>query len=329
MQKKKKKTRLFIFLIICFVLVPFLLTKGCNYMESLNQAENSLSEPISSISEQIQPSASLYTHAHTHAITHSRSHYAEAHAHSRAHTSTHNAHVYAQMHSISKANWTGTAVPNSGTLTGGLYINTELSNNEVESMIDEVVIELGGGQFMYPVLKCSNNEGFEIMLFLTRVNYSYSIVFNYGEYGTTIYDSEEGGFNMGNIEISGYLNNNSLNSLNLTYSNEFNGIPVGTENNQLKSLISTTSFEQSSNNELSIGNLFAQLANAILLFGVAIVELFLALEPIFWNDGPTLIFILLIAGVAFALASWGLELLISLIGGFRKKRKKKKWRLKK
>lgn len=324
MQKKKKKTRLFIFLIICFVLVPFLLTKGCNYMESLNQAENSLSEPISSISEQIEPSACVYTHAHTPARTHSHPHYAGAYAHERAHTRVHNAHVYAQAHSISRANWTGTAVPNSGTLTGGLYINTELSNNEVESMIDEVVIEMGGGQFMYPVLICSNNEGFDIMLLLTRVNSSYSIVFNYGEYGNTIYDSEEGGFNMGNIEVSGYLNNNSLNSLNLTYSNEFNGIPVGTENNQLKSLISTTPFEQSSNNELSIGNLFAQLGNAIIIFGGAVVNVFISMEPIFWNEGPTLIFILLIASVSFALVFWGIELLISLIGVFKTKRKKKK-----
>ena len=92
----------------------------------------------------------------------------------------------------------------------------------------------------------------------------------------------------------------------------------------LSSLFSITPFEQDTSNELSIGNLFAQLGNAIIIFGGAVVNVFISMEPIFWNEGPTLIFILLIASVSFALVFWGIELLISLVGVSRTKRKKKK-----
>ena len=156
MQKKKKKNKLFIFLIICFVLVPFLLTKGCNYIESLNQAKNSVSEPITSISEQMQPSSRVYTHAHTHARTHSRSHNAGAYAHERAHTRVHNAHVYAQSHSISKANWTGTAVPDSGYIEN-VYFNTNLSFDDVISLFNNLTTAEFNNRDTYPVLITNNS----------------------------------------------------------------------------------------------------------------------------------------------------------------------------
>lgn len=298
-MKKKKKTKLFIFLIICFVLVPFLLTKGCN-MESLNQAKNSVFEPITSISEQIQHSASAHSHIHK-----------------RAHN--------AQLHSIRKANWSGTAVPTSG-YVGNVYFNKSLSDDEIFNTLNQLTFvsepSFGTDSDFYVV---AVNEAMSkgIVIYKNKIPEGYI--------GFAYFDDEDF------IEIwySNYtwwypndfveLNVDSIqNILGAQYN-----VDVAAQNELIKNVISITPFEQDASNELSIGNLFAQLANAILLFGVAIVELFLALEPIFWNDGPTLIFILLIAGVAFALASWGLELLISLIGVFRKKRKKKKWRLRK
>ena len=310
MQKKKKKTKLFIFLIICFVLVPFLLTKGCNYMESLIQAENSLSEPISSISEQIQPSASVYTHAHE-----------------RAHTRTHNAHVYAQMHSISKANWTGTAVPNSGYVEN-VYLNTTLSVEEVVNIIKNANLEYVTDERMYIIISDVNDTNTLVLSYgIDTEGNELCLIANIGggEF-TTLFQNNPNEIE----EFEGWNPNiNNIVGINENVSNNYNGFSVGAENSKLSALFSITPFEQSSSNELSIGNLFAQLGNAIIIFGGAVVNVFISMEPIFWNEGPTLIFILLIASVSFALVFWGIELLISLIGVFKTKRKKKKWRLRK
>ena len=315
MQKKKKKNKLFIFLIICFVLVPFLLTKGCNYIESLNQAKNSVSEPITSISEQIQPSARVYTHAHTPARTHTRSHNAGAYAHERAHTRVHNEHVYAQMHSISKANWTGTAVPNSGYVEN-VYFNTDLTKEDVVNLLNSWITE------DYILIVSEDfSTGVQIMKHTTEG--WYDILFLNNNSPQTIFSSvPENSLTHG----AGWVENLGFNfvEINNNVLNEAMGMIVGAENDKLKSLFSITPFEQSSNNELSIGNLFSQLGNAIIIFGGAVVNVFISMEPIFWNEGPTLIFILLIASVSFALVFWGIELLISLIGVFKTKRKKKK-----
>lgn len=317
MQKKKKKTKLFIFLIICFVLVPFLLTKGCNYMESLNQAENSLSEPISSISEQIEPSARVYTHAHTHARTHSRPHYVGAYAHERAHTRTHNAHEYAQAHSISKANWTGTAVPNTGYVEN-VYFNTNLTKEEVVTILDSLndfenyMVLVGEDMFTgIQIVKHATIGWYDMAYFDAEGPH---VIFSSVTDNSTTHGS-------GWVENLGY----NFIGINKNVLNEAMGMVIGAENNKLKNLYSITPFEQSSNNnELSIGNLFTQLGNAVIIFGGAVVNVFISMEPIFWNEGPTLIFILLIASVSFGLVFWGIELLISLIGVFKTKRKKKK-----
>lgn len=298
MQKKKKKNKLFIFLIICFVLVPFLLTKGCNYIESLNQAKNSVSERITSISEQIQPVSRVYTHVHE-----------------RAHTRAHNSNVYAQMHSISKANWTGTTVPNSGYVEN-VYINTNLSVEDVNSILNDISFHKKNETYYYSLL---SNEDLNHFIGINKVDNGYIIVYVNNEetniiFDTTIYTQITGW----NSEFANIIN---YNSNVVSYAD---GITSGDQNSYLSNLFSITPFEQSSNNELSIGNLFTQLGNAIIIFGGAVVNVFISMEPIFWNEGPTLIFILLIAAVSFALVFWGIELLISLIGVARTKRKKKK-----
>lgn len=306
MQKKKKKTKLFIFLIICFVLVPFLLTKGCNYMESLNQAKNSVSEPISSISEQIQPSASVYTHAHTHSHTHSRPHYAGA-------------HVYAQAHSISKANWSGTAVPDNGYVEN-VYVNTNLSKEDVFALLEPILSNLSElGLYENYVFV---NEDFSKLIGYSSSNVeggqitNISILYNFNQTEIVIFDSVNGFRN----DFNGIIEVNAVS----VYGATMEQAGLSSSNALLSDLFSITPFEQSSNNELSIGNLFTQLGNAIIIFGGAVVNVFISMEPIFWNEGPTLIFILLIASVSFALVFWGIELLISLIGVFKTKRKKKK-----
>lgn len=285
-MQKKKKNKLFIFLIICFVLMPFLFTKGCNYMESLNQAENSISEPISS--------ASAYSHIHE--------------------------RVYnAQGHSIRKANWTGTAVPNSG-YVGNVYVNTSLDVEDVVSLLETLDFNIPQSATSVNYFLLGKIDGSYTIYINKDTSNSNGIPFyNIGIVGVGTFWAENIGWDLTDNPIA---INSDVSPVVPVGDSTF--LDIGQQNNILSSLFSITPFIEDTSNELSIGNLFAQLANAILLFGVAVVELFLALEPIFWNNGPTLIFILLIAGVAFALASWGLELLISLIGVFRKKRKKKK-----
>lgn len=284
-MKKKKKSKLFIFLIICFVLVPFLLTKGCNYMESLNQAKNSVSEPITSISEQIQPSA----------------------------------HAYAQAHSISKANWTGTAVPTSGEI-GKVYFNKSLSDVEIYNTLNQLTfvnVPMLGSDSNYYMLAINEEMTKGIMIYKNNISAGYI--------GVAHFDNE----NVTEIWFSnyGWWYDNSFYELNIHSIQNMIGaqynIDVETQNELIKNVISITPFEQDSN-ELSIGNLFTQIGNAIIIFGGAVVNVFISMEPIFWNEGPTLIFILLIASVSFALVFWGIELLISLIGVFKTKRKKKK-----
>lgn len=290
MKKKKKKNKLFIFLIICFVLVPFLLTKGCNYMESFNQAKNSVSEPITSISEQIKPSASVYTHA--------------------------------QAHSIRKANLTGTAVPDSGYVEK-VYFNTNLTTDVVNEILSTIIfypnLIPNSSASVYPVLMSGSDPDNSYGILILKVPQpggisTYRIDVASDSVSQIIYRSWEGWVS---IEEISFNINNVLGQLSSAY-----GITI--QNYKLSSLISITPFEQSSSNELSIGNLFTQLGNAIIIFGSAVVNVFISMEPIFWNEGPTLIFILLIASVSFALVFWGIELLISLIGVFKAKRKKKK-----
>ena len=283
MQKKKMKNKLFVFLIICFVLVPFLLTKGCNYMESLNQAKNSVYEPITSISEQIKPSARVYTHAH----------------------------------SIRKANWTGTAVPNSGYVEN-VYINTNLSVEEVVQILKSVDFIDSYGNLGYIILLNGNGDSTIHIVKVSETNFAINVILNGGETSFIAFSNEgiEGVTGWGEFENPIVFNQIVI--------SELEGVSFGTQNDKLSSLISITPFEQSSSNELSIGNLFTQLGNAVIIFGSAIVNVFISMEPIFWNEGPTLIFILLIAAVSFALIFWGIELLISLIGVFKTKRKKKK-----
>lgn len=295
MQKKKKKNKLFIFLIICFVLVPFLLTKGCNYMESLNQAKNSVSETITSISGQIESSR-----------------------------------VHAQAHSIRKANWTGTAVPNTG-VVDKIYINDKLSFQEMFNIlltIDYEPVEESTYLGIYVVLYCGEKDaqiiitkfsetdtdrGFEFEVSVNREK-AWTSVNNegYTTYGSNLLMMQQ---------AYGYISIEDE-ALNTYYLNK--EYDVGLQNNKLKALISITPFQDISDSELSIGNLFTQIGNAIIIFGGAVVNVFISMEPIFWNEGPTLIFILLIAAVSFGLVFWGIELLISLIGVFKTKRKKKK-----
>lgn len=278
-MKKKKKSKLFIILIICFILIPFLLTKGCNYMESLNQAENNVNEPISSISGQIQSSR-----------------------------------VHAQAHSIRKANWTGTAVPNSGYVED-VYFNINLSINDVIDILDTldlVPIDENGGQGYIPY---ANINGVSFLIYKNNEGRWY---FNYVVNNSPSYFwSSKEGYVEGVVSFPLELNSENIVE---TYASQTG---QNMQNNKLSALFSITPFEQVSN-ELSIGNLFAQLGNAIIIFGSAVVNVFISMEPIFWNEGPTLIFILLIASVSFALVFWGIELLISLIGVFKTKRKKKK-----
>lgn len=281
-------------------------------MESLNQAKNSVSEPITSISEQIQPSASIYTHAHTH-------------AHEREHTRTHNAHVYEQMHSISKANWIGTAVPNSGYVEN-VYFNNNLSVDSVKNTLVNILTNNlqadEFGQYTYYFIVAEEWDRLITASYLQSEDYVVivAIIDSKPHY---VYSSKTMSDDDTTIEQGWHNFEFEINEDVLPDFEDGSG-EIGQLNEHLSNIFSITPFEQSSNNELSIGNLFVQLGNAIIIFGGAVVNVFISMEPIFWNEGPTLIFILLIASVSFALVFWGIELLISLIGVFKTKRKKKK-----
>ena len=132
----------------------------------------------------------------------------------------------------------GTAVPNSGYVEK-VYVNTSMSVEEVNSLIDSVVYEVNEGgytMFAYPVLVNSDSSTSILFMIMNNV---YGIVLTVNG---TEYDIYQNGWKLDNMPID-YENGILLECDTLT---EFMGMSVGTRNDKLTSLFSTTPFGGSS-----------------------------------------------------------------------------------
>lgn len=141
----------------------------------------------------------------------------------------------------------GTAVPNSGTIES-IYFNTSLNEEEVNnvlnnlSWIDASVIGQSGFE-VYPVLAYMNGSYPYVLAFkkYTQNDGSYEIgdvniaIINFANMSTITYF-------WGNAD-GGWQTFTNPYPINATLLSELSGIPMGTQNNLISSLISTKEFE--------------------------------------------------------------------------------------
>lgn len=131
--------------------------------------------------------------------------------------------------------WSGTAVPNSGYVES-VYFNTELSVDEVLSIIESANIELFGGMAYFPLMIEGQEEMIQLMYMngMAMINTSAGRVFS---------SSEEigAGFVGWNSEFNGVISYNANALPTYTEDGETFEI-VGVSNDKLSSLFSTTPF---------------------------------------------------------------------------------------
>ena len=137
------------------------------------------------------------------------------------------------VNELPKGGWKGTAVPNSGTVEN-VYFNTNLTNKEIDKLLSELdYVDMEG--MLTNFLLCSSNG--EVVVYAVKV-ISDGIVIGYGITAVsgavlgTIFSSD-GGW--------GEFNNPSV--INSEVLSEMEGTPIGTQNELLSSLFSTTPFE--------------------------------------------------------------------------------------
>ena len=217
--------------------------------------------------------------------------------------------------------WSGTAIPNTGILTG-LYINTNLNNEQVNNIIESVAEDLGGGFTAYPVLYAVNQEEETIDILIGKNEGEYLMMLNDNEVSRLIYHSSSG-FDLNQMQAAGYINNDVISLFNFTLINELEGMQVGTKNNQITSLFSLTPFVEL-DNKTGLQILFEEIGEGLSGLAAAFISLFNGIVPVFWvNNQPTIISILVLAGVVLTIGFWGIDKLLKLfkigLGG-------KKWK---
>ena len=140
---------------------------------------------------------------------------------------------------LPKASWVGTTVPNTGTVEN-VYFNTNLTNKEIDKLLSELdYVDMEG--MLTNFLLCSSNG--EVVVYAVKVIsdgivIGYSITAVSGAVIGTIFSSD-GGW--------GEFNNPSV--INSEVLSEMEGTPIGTQNELLSSLFSTTPFEENKPND--------------------------------------------------------------------------------
>ena len=140
--------------------------------------------------------------------------------------------------------WVGTPIQNSGILQGGIYINTNLSIEEVNEIIDSVSFQVDGSGYAYPVLFGVDPEGKVMVLIFMRLGNDYMILLLDHETEHVLYRNLSGGFIQSEIDAPGYINNDFAGFLNVTLADNAEGFPCGNNNDLITGLISSTPFER-------------------------------------------------------------------------------------
>lgn len=139
--------------------------------------------------------------------------------------------------------WTGTPIPNSGTLQGGIYINTNLSIEEVNEIIDSVSLMVDNTGYGYPAVCGTTPDGKLILLVFAKFGDEYMIILLDHEIEHLLYHNSIG-FDQAAIDASGYINNDVASLLNITLQDYAEGLPCGDSNDLITSLISSTPFKR-------------------------------------------------------------------------------------
>lgn len=131
----------------------------------------------------------------------------------------------------------GVAIPTSG-LVEKVYINTNYTEEEIKGIIEEYAIyPLQEGMLAYPIAVDINTGSVLAMLYNDTGFYAIGVVSNDGLSWTLVTDKLLWGISLSTGE--GVFDNEML-SLNWTTISEAEGIPIGSKNNELANLISTT-----------------------------------------------------------------------------------------
>lgn len=131
----------------------------------------------------------------------------------------------------------GVAIPTSG-LVEKVYINTNYTEEEIKGIIEEyATIPLQEGMLAYPIAVDINTGSVLAMLYNDTGFYAIGVVSNDGLSWTLVTDKLLWGISLSTGE--GVFDNEML-SLNWTTISEAEGIPIGSKNNELTNLISTT-----------------------------------------------------------------------------------------
>lgn len=143
---------------------------------------------------------------------------------------------------LPKVGWSGTTVPNSG-ICPDIYLNTNLSIEEVKSVLSKVEFtNMEEGFAYFPVLAIyqidTSTNGVQITIAKINEDYMVAVIDDSGSnlvFSTSLTFGFEGW-------LEGFKGVANFGQFNATFTNDYNGISVGSQNQQLSSLFSTTPF---------------------------------------------------------------------------------------
>ena len=140
--------------------------------------------------------------------------------------------------------WGGTSVPNDGTVITNIYVNTNLTHNEVKELIQNAnlpYIDYGNGYYIYAVAFNPNTYIALVISYTIENNrelYLLSLI-NYATQENTHLYWRNRWEDYCFTELEGIIQNSSFNTIS-----ELEGMPIGTANSSLNQLFSITPFEQ-------------------------------------------------------------------------------------